>query len=158
MGRLLPRGLPGMWISRFLVWPQYGHSIGGPTMMVPKDLIESWREEAANFRRYEQEGLARAFERCATDLSLWYREWLLEELTLSEAAAHSGISYDTLQRSVASGQIPNRGRKHSPRLRRCDLPSKPPGPPVEVSETVDLADRIAQSKSRTSVATKQRCA
>ena len=54
-------------------------------------------------------------------------QWWIEELTLQQAADERGLSYDTVQRKVSNAELPNVGRKHAPRVRRCDLyePSKP---------------------------------
>lgn len=46
-------------------------------------------------------------------------------LTLKEAAATSGYSVDWLQKQVATGAIPNAGRKGKPAIRHSDLPRKP---------------------------------
>lgn len=50
-----------------------------------------------------------------------------ELLSLHQAAAESGYSVDRLQKLVASGEIPNAGRKGKPAIRRSDLPRKPGG-------------------------------
>ena len=81
-----------------------------------------WRMEAAGWRRRGYESQARVSESYAQDLEELLRELELEELTLKQAAKESGLSYDTLQRKVSSGEIPNAGRKHAPLVRRCDLP------------------------------------
>lgn len=47
-----------------------------------------------------------------------------EELTLQESVEESGYSYSTLQRKVASGEIPNAGTKGAPRIKRKHLPRK----------------------------------
>jgi len=65
------------------------------------------------------------------------RDWLLAKLrddaapteahtlTLRDAARESGYTADHLGRLVRNGTLPNVGRKHSPRVRACDLPRKP---------------------------------
>jgi hypothetical protein len=47
-----------------------------------------------------------------------------EAVTLREAAQIGGYSVDHLRRLVATGHVSNVGRKHSPRIRRCDVPVK----------------------------------
>ncbi len=84
-------------------------------------LVESWREEAALFRRRGLNQAADVAESYAADLEAAVREYGLAMLTLTEAAAESGLKYDTIQGKVASGEIPNAGRRGSPRVRRCDL-------------------------------------
>ena len=87
-----------------------------------RELADRWQEEA---ERYERDGaLVRAgalLRRKASELTEALDRWWLEELTLEQAAEEKGRSYDTIQRSVASGDLPNVGRKHRPRVRRADL-------------------------------------
>jgi hypothetical protein len=47
-----------------------------------------------------------------------------ELLTLTEAACRSGYTREHLGRLVASGTIPNAGRRNAPRIRAADLPRK----------------------------------
>ena len=113
------------------------------------DLVAEWRQLAAQVRRFGDHHLATVLDECARQVSVRTREWLLEELSLGEAAEYSGMTYDTLQRKVGEGAIPNQGRKGSPRVRRCDLPAKAPGAPKSVSEDVhDLVDRIELAKRK----------
>jgi len=87
-----------------------------------RDLADRWREEA---ELYERDGaLVRAgtlLRRMASELTQALDRWWLEELTLEQAAEEKGRSYDTIQRRVATGDLPNVGRKHRPRIRRADL-------------------------------------
>ena len=85
------------------------------------DLFAQWRDEAALLRRRGLNQAADLLESCAADLEGDVREYKLTALTLTEAAAESGLRYDTIQGKVASGEIPNAGRHGSPRVRRCDL-------------------------------------
>lgn len=84
-------------------------------------LAEEWREEADLFERRGLEREARLAESYATDSEERLREWKLETLTLSEAAEELSVPYDTVQRKVANGALPNAGRKNAPRVRRQDL-------------------------------------
>jgi len=45
-------------------------------------------------------------------------------LTLREAAAECGYSVEHLARLIRQGRLPNAGRRHAPRLRRSDLPTR----------------------------------
>ena len=85
------------------------------------ELIEDWRQEAAIFSRRGLEREARMAESYAVELEERLRKWKLETLTLAEAAEELGVSYDTVQRKVASGELANAGRKNAPRVRRKDL-------------------------------------
>ena len=84
-------------------------------------LAESWREEAALFRRRGLNQAADLAESYAMELEAVLREYRLATLTLKEAATETGLKYDTIQGKIASGEIPNAGRRGSPRVRRCDL-------------------------------------
>lgn len=55
-----------------------------------------------------------------------------EPLSLQEAAKESGYSVDRLQKLVASGAIPNAGRRGKPAIRRSDLPRKPSARPADL--------------------------
>lgn len=86
-----------------------------------RELPERWQEEA---ERYEADGVlghAALLHRVADELGETLDRWWLEELTIEEAAKERGLAYDTIQRRVASGDLPNVGRKHRPRVLRADL-------------------------------------
>lgn len=84
-------------------------------------LATSWREEANVMERRGLEVPASLLRSCAADLEERMREWQLEELTLEEAAEEARVHYDTMRKMVARGEVPNAGKKGSPRVRRCDL-------------------------------------
>jgi hypothetical protein len=86
-----------------------------------KSLAAAWREEAARLERRGLEREARIVENFASDLEQRLREWELQELTLEQAATELGLKYDTVQRRVACGELPNAGHKGAPLVRRCDL-------------------------------------
>ncbi len=86
-----------------------------------RELADRWQEEADRFERDAVPGHAAVLRRVADDLTQALDRWWLEELTLEQAAEERGQSYDTIQRRVASGDLPNVGRKHRPRVRRADL-------------------------------------
>ena len=85
------------------------------------ELLDRWHSEAELFRRRGQPHLADLAESYATDLSAAVREFRLATLTLAEAAAETGLKYDTIQKKVANGEVANVGRRGAPRVRRCDL-------------------------------------
>jgi hypothetical protein len=89
--------------------------------------------------------VAELLEGCATELDEALTEWSLEELTLEEAAAEVGVTADTVGRRIARGDLRNSGRKHRPRVRRCDLFGDPdrPGPRLSTGEP-DIAAEILQ--------------
>ncbi len=87
-------------------------------------LLSQWRDEAATLRRRGAPQQAEALDSCAEELEAALREHSLQALTLNEASQESGYSYSTLQKKVASGELPNVGSKNCPRVRRGDLPRK----------------------------------
>ena len=106
-------------------------------------LAARWRTDADMLRKRGAVAQAVAVESCADDLEAALREHSLQALTLNEASQESGYSYSTLQKKVASGELPNVGNKNCPRVRRGDLPRKagqlPRGP--SGGET-DLAGKV----------------
>jgi len=100
-----------------------------PVEQFVTERVSAWREEAAHL---EQRGLREAaalMESLADELESTAEASLEEMLTLAEAAETSGYSYSSLERMVRRGEIPNAGAKGSPRIRRRDLPRRPPHEP-----------------------------
>ncbi len=89
------------------------------------DLADGWAIEAASLERWGDDRGAAILRQCATELKAAARAHDDEEFTITAASAASGYSCDHLRALVASGEIPNAGRKGSPRIRRGDLPRKP---------------------------------
>ena len=115
--------------------------------MTPADLSKAWREKATEFRRFGAEDQAFTLEYCADDLEETLRIWQTEPLTLEEAAEASGYSYSSLQKRVASGEIPNIGEPGAPRVQRQDLPRKTPTRHFKLeSGEPDLAEEILVGK------------
>lgn len=104
-------------------------------------LLDRWAADEERFRTYGQDATADVIARCRADLAGWWQERMYEGITLEEGAAYSGLSPGTIGNKVRAGEIPNVGRKHAPRVRRCDLPAKPSGTRNH-REAIDLADRI----------------
>ncbi len=88
-------------------------------------LSRKWLDEVAVLRRRGAEAQAVAIESCISDLEQFAEEWRLQSLTVKEAAAESGYTSDHLSRLLTEELIENAGVKGRPRIRRCDLPSKP---------------------------------
>ena len=104
-------------------------------------LAAHWRQEAGMYRRRGLKPQARMVESLAAELERELHAWLTEPLTLTEASAESGYSYDHLQHAAADGSIPNAGGEGAPRIRRCDLPRKPRQTEPCLTDG-DLADRV----------------
>lgn len=104
--------------------------------VAPADLpavLRARAEDAGKFSRAAQN----AFLEAAETVEASIRAWQQEALTLEEAARESGYSADYLGEMVREGRIANAGRKNAPRIRRADLPKKPPRargrPPLKVA-------------------------
>lgn len=87
-------------------------------------LAGRWRQSAACLSDYGATEQAQSLLKCASELEATEREHALEALTIESAAAESGLSYSSLQKKLASGELENVGVKGSPRVRRGDLPNK----------------------------------
>lgn len=111
------------------------------------DLLRRGEQELATLRRHGATEAAATKAADIEDLRTWYREWQLESLSLKEAAAYSGLASDTLRKKISRGQILNVG-KSRPRVRRCDLPMRPPGPPVDPRDADSLAAHILAARRR----------
>jgi hypothetical protein len=89
------------------------------------DLATRWIAEAETLAAWGDERGATLLRRCIRELQAEERARDDETLTVGQACALSGYSADHLRALIASGTIPNRGRKGSPRIARRDLPMKP---------------------------------
>lgn len=106
-------------------------------------LAPQWRDDADTLRKRGAASEAVALESCADELEVALHEHSLETLTLNEASQESGYSYSTIQKKVASGDLPNMGTKNCPRVRRGDLPRKAGQLPREPNDREpDLAGRV----------------
>ncbi len=114
-----------------------------------RSLAAGWREEAALLERRGLEREARMVESFASDLEQRLREWELQELTLEQAATELGLKYDTVQRRVACGELPNAGRKGAPLVRRCDLFGGASSTPRLVTESgePDIASEVLAGRA-----------
>jgi hypothetical protein len=108
------------------------------------EIIATLREAAAEHERVgSQVDGARFCRQWADRIEAIERGWWTEVLTLHEAAHDLGVPYSKVQKAVANGRIPNVGRKHAPRVRRCDL-YEPPRPRMDGP---DVAGRILGQES-----------
>ena len=67
---------------------------------------------------------AQLLRACASRVQDGADEWFEKPLSVQEAAQESGYSQDALRKAILCGRIRNAGRKHSPRIRRADMPKK----------------------------------
>ncbi len=94
----------------------------------PLALCRKWRAKACVLQEYGDEQAANICELHASELETWWREYQLEPLTVSEAAAESRYSESYLYHAlVEGGALRNCGQPGAPRIRRRDLPRKPRG-------------------------------
>ena len=104
---------------------------------------DSLRAEGAGLRHRGLSELADVLDSVATDHEKVLDAWHTEELTLHQAAEESGFKYTTLQQM----KTVHVGTPGSPRIRRCDLPSKPRRSRPKATEgSPDLAGEILASK------------
>ncbi len=89
-------------------------------------IIRKWMERREIFRRSHAwvEG-ARICDEMLADLGAVASDDQAQLLSLTQAAAMSGYSREHLGRLVRDAKIPNAGTPNAPRIRRCDLPTKP---------------------------------
>lgn len=121
-----------------------------------KETAKLWRERAEELRRFAAaEGAATAWHSAADEVESLVREAAgieQEELTLTQAARETGYSPRHIRRLVSAGKVPNRGRKHAPRIRRGDLPGKNPRLTPKArwpqSKQYDDFGRVAQAIAR----------
>lgn len=83
-----------------------------------RELAAEWRAEAEHD---ERRGLPAPGRHYAEVLEERLAAVATEELTLQQAKEETGFEYDTIQKQVSDGRLPNVGRKGAPRVRRCDL-------------------------------------
>ena len=108
-------------------------AVGGLEAFVEK-FAARLRSEAERLQHYHAAELGGALAQVADDLEAAYRRWALEELTVSDAARESGYSEERLRELVRSGRIPRANGGGTIRVRRRDLPRKPPAPDQGVGE------------------------
>jgi hypothetical protein len=91
---------------------------------VVRRLAERFRERAEMVRAWAAaDSAAKAWEAAAAELESSYQHFNAEAVTLDDAAEECGISRRTLERKIASNEIPNVGERGRPRVRRGDLPT-----------------------------------
>lgn len=112
------------------------------------ELLEKW---GARRQEWERLGATVSGERIAAEVLTDLRALVDEDVvTLDEAARIGGYSRDHLERLVREGTIENRGRKHAPRIRRADVPTKPghPLPSPAGGDHFSLRRRIVADAKR----------
>jgi hypothetical protein len=87
------------------------------------ELLATWHDRAELLAPYAAPA-AEALRVCKAELEAVMRDQADEALSLADAARESGYSTDSLRHLVASGQIPNAGKRGAPRIRRADLPKR----------------------------------
>ena len=85
-----------------------------------KKFTDGLRTEVAQLRNRGLSEAANVLESVASEHEQVLDAWYVEELSLTEAAEESGLSYSRLQQMKDI----NVGTSGSPRIRRCDLPFK----------------------------------
>jgi len=95
--------------------------------MTVRDVVSRWRAEQLRFERLGAlvDG-AKLIGQLLDEVESAAVADNDEVLSLAEAATESGYSPQHLARLIRESRIPNAGRVHAPRIRRSDLPKKPP--------------------------------
>ncbi len=92
--------------------------------MIPADLPVEWLKLADQQDQLGAHAQASTLRYCAEHLESGLNAEDTTLLNLQEAAAESGYSYSSIQKRVASGEIPNVGEPGAPRVQRQALPKK----------------------------------
>ena len=112
-------------------------------------LVSRWREEAQILRRYGDENKAALLDECASQVETAWCDYLLEELSVEEAAFESGYSLDRLRTLVRRGVIPDRRQpdaKSKIRIRRSDLPRRPGLTRTTSTQVADIASTLLANR------------
>lgn len=90
------------------------------------DLVANWRDRAESGEA-ERAMVDRAsvYRRVADELERAREKRAQPLLSVEQAAAESGYSETHIRRLLRNATLPNAGQKHTPRVRRADLPRKP---------------------------------
>ena len=88
------------------------------------DLVARWLGEAESVERCGHEPTGQLIRRLAAEVEGALKDDRDETLSIAQAALESEYSSEHLRKLVASGTIPNTGKKGSPRIRRRDLPAR----------------------------------
>jgi hypothetical protein len=89
-------------------------------------LSVEWRSRAAQLTAWGALDAAQFWTIAADELDAYEESHGSELLTLDEAARESGYHKDSISRMITEGKLPDGGTKGAPRVRRRDLPRKPP--------------------------------
>ncbi len=119
-------------------------------------LVARWYSQADALQLFGAAGHAEAVRRCALELEQFAQELEVETLMLKDAAAESGYSYSALEKMLRAGQLPNAGSKGRPRVRRGDLPRKPPRGTQAASTCPSVAATVLQGRVTGSLAASTR--
>jgi hypothetical protein len=102
-------------------------NLSSTTTRTLRDVVDRWRSEQRHLAQLgAQVDAASLIGQILDDVEGSTVADANEELSLPSAAAESGYSSNHLSRLVRDGRIPNAGRPGAPRIRRADLPRKPP--------------------------------
>lgn len=111
-----------------------------PVIAFATETANAWRAEVERLNRRGLIGAAGVVESLAAELEERAARFLERAVTLAEAAEISGLAYSSLQHLVASGELPNAGRRGRPRVRRGDLPHGRTAPTAARDFEGDLKD------------------
>lgn len=120
-------------------------------------LPNRWRDEADTLEHHGCEREADQLRQRAREVEQAWEKFWNAELTLGQAAQESGYAETTLREMVGDGRIPDlrpAGSQGRIRIRRRDLPVKPPRPArgrsperavVEAGDTDPAVEELART-------------
>ena len=112
--------------------------VPGTATVTVVDLAHEWREEAQQLRRRGLDREAEMVESFADDLEARINAEAVATMSISEGAETSGYSESALYDMVQSGRVQNMGTSGRIRVRKTDLPKKPPPRPQKDRTEPDL--------------------
>lgn len=121
MGTTSSEPLPLLWHCTI---PPLQKKSGGRVTVTVDQLVDRWEAKKAEWARLhvQVDGAALADEVLRDLASLSDSE---PAVSLAAAAARTGYTADHLSRLIKAGSLTNYGRKHAPRVRLSECPTKP---------------------------------
>lgn len=115
-----------------------------PPFLLP-DLLAKWEARRAELARLDAHVSANAL---LTEILVDLNRLAAEPerlLTPTQAAQLTGYHHESIARMVRDGKVNNYGRKHSPRVKLSELPTKPKAPTLDDRRQI-AAEVIARGR------------
>jgi hypothetical protein len=105
-------------------------------------LLSRWRSDADVLEEHGAIDRASGLRKAAKDVESALEETELESLTIEQAVEEGGYTYSAIEKGLRNGELPNVGKRGSPRIRRGDIPRKG----GRMSHAHGIADEIIASR------------